>query len=407
MVFRKYIRCLTCDATSTLRVSPGHNPYQKHDFMCPSCDEPIGVGLEVDLINATADFEFYENCEESDEEGKVINLNPHFLVPEESANTDGIFPWMEQVVYIQGYSKVEAIILEDDPIQIQGMPIHMDVYTTIGGLNNVTEIWNSIKKGWSLKNNKKHALSLRQLKKYSPPKFTGSKNLNNVIRDFSYRMILPKMYIYLDQTDLAIEKAKKTNEEEFNRFIEFYKQSLHEEHFKRYLTTYSEYFDNYSEYDQAILYTKNMTPVPEGCIATSHGFNNTKMFYGNAYENYTTNISILACLNNIICGRKFDEFQNMDLNQYLTINKANRGKPFSQNTLLKDFLSCTDSTLRNASHHQSIELIDKGRNVSFRSGGTGQVQVISYSKYIEKCNSLMLFSAALLQLEIKFLEHTE
>jgi hypothetical protein len=149
---------------------------------------------------------------------------------------------------------------------------------------------------------------------------------------------------------------------------------------------------------------KNLATVSEGLVASSYGFHRTKMFYGNAYENYTSNISILACLNNIIAGRPFDQFQSMDLKKYLTINKANRGNPFAENTNLSEFLTCTESTLRNASHHQSMSLINKGKDVQYRSGGTGEFKFISYSKYLEMCSAIVLSTASLYQVEMELYE---
>lgn len=403
MVLRGLLECLTCSANITVRVSVGHNPYQKHDFLCPDCEEPIGLGgVKVDLANASSEFDYYENCEEGSAEGTIINLNPHFVIPEDEASQDLIFSWMFLLEHIKTYSEVmpKAVHKEaENPLFAK------DVYHSLGGLTHITEHWKLIKKGWSLKNNNKNTLSNRYFNKYKPPSFKGRKVFKSVISDFSYRLILPKMYVYLDQAKKSLENAKNINSSELERLASYYFSELHDEHFKRYFETYSEFFNNYSEYDQSILYTKNLAPVPEGCIATSHGFSHTNMFYGNAYENYTTNISVLALINNIIDGRDFDKFKRMDLQKYLTIDKANRGNPFSENPLLNDFLLCTDSSLRNASHHKSMELIDKGRNVKYRSGGTGAIKTISYSEYLQKCNSIALFSAVLLLVEFELLKY--
>ena len=124
------------------------------------------------------------------------------------------------------------------------------------------------------------------------------------------------------------------------------------------------------------------------------------VFFGNAFESLTSNIAILACLNNIHNGRNFDEFETMDLDKYLTINKANRANPFKDTAPYNDLCICLDSTLRNASHHGAMKIDQKGRIIHYRSGGTGSNRNITYKEYIDKCNAIMLSCCALLSMEL-------
>lgn len=169
---------------------------------------------------------------------------------------------------------------------------------------------------------------------------------------------------------------------------------------ERFREIFAEFFRDYSEYDQIILYVKNCVPVPGGCVASSSGFSSTKMYYGNAYEAFTSNIATLACLNNIACGRAFDQFETMTLMKYLTISKANRGNPLKQNPQFSAFLDCLDSQLRNASHHGASKAVKRRTFIEYRSGGTGAKLEISYSKYLEKCGQIALSAAALLMVEL-------
>lgn len=403
MINRGYLKCLTCDFVTTVRVSVGHNSYQRHDFSCPECEEPIGLGMKVDYENITTEFDFLENCEEAFEEGQIVNLNPHFVVPDSCTNSDLSFSWMGQKSYIEKSSQVRAVLIKDE----NESPLYNfnDVYEHLGGLTHCITWWEFIKKGWSLNNNNKSSLSARHLKKYNPPGFKKTKNLSNVLIDFSYRLTLPKMYTYFVNAEHELKRAAKKNIEELKRFAKYYVENLHHEHMNRYFETYSEYFTNYSEYDQVILYVKNLASVPENCVATSYGFERTKMYYGNAYENYTSNLVVLACLNNIINGRGFDQFKAMDLNKYLTISKAKRGNPFLENDKLRVFLSCTENSLRNASHHQAMRLVDNGRNIEYKSDDAGSLNKISYSKYLEKCNEITLSMASLLQIEFQLRDY--
>ncbi len=412
MVIRDYIKCMTCDTAHTVRVSVGHNTIQRHDFSCVECHEPIGIAMNVDLDKVEAEIVCYENCEKSNIEGTVINIDPHFMVDEDLVNEELTFPWMNQAQSLMA-GEIPPILLQDDraarniealtDFKIPGNGIG-DIYEQLGGLTRVTEYWDIVKKAWSLTNKNKTNLAEKVLKKYDPPQFIGKKRFNLVVVDFVYRLTLPRAYPLTDQIISEINKAKSNYPEELSNFIRYYIDNLKDDHMKRYLDCFSEFFDSYSEYDQAILYCKNASSVPDGHIASSYAFNKTKMFYGNAYESFTTNLSVIACLNNILSGRKFDEFSSMDLEKYLTINKANRGNPFKENLSLAPLLECADSSLRNASHHNSMELIEQGKSIRYQSGGTGAIKYISYANYLEKCSQILLSTASLFLFEKELLK---
>jgi hypothetical protein len=105
------------------------------------------------------------------------------------------------------------------------------------------------------------------------------------------------------------------------------------------------------------------------------------MFYGNAFEALTSNVTVLACLNNIMNGRSYDTFDKMDLAKYLTIDKAKRGEPFKDTQPFFDFSRDLDSVLRNASHHGAMKIEQNNQIISYRSGGTGALRTIPYFRY--------------------------
>lgn len=395
LVIRDSLKCLTCDHISTVRVSVGHNSFQRHDFACEGCGEPIGLGMHVNFQDTTTSMEYCENCEKAFEEGTIVNLNPHFLIPESSVNQDLHFSWMHQVFHIQENNSIKPILIKDNskPKFLQ------DIYEELGGLSMANELWGIVKKSWSLHNNKKSSLAERILKKYNAPAFKGKKSLQAVTKDFIYRLTLPKAYILTNLGLESLKEAKDKNLQEFRSFQDYYLKNISNKNTKRYLDTFTDFFENYYEFDQALLYVKNASHVPESHVATSYAFSRTSMFYGNAYENYTTNIAILACVNNIIEGRKFDEFKSITLENYLSSNKANRGKSFSDNENLNPFLDCIDNSLRNASHHRAMEIADHGRKIQYITDSKGTVQTIPYSGYLEKCNQLLLSMASLYLVE--------
>ncbi len=157
-----------------------------------------------------------------------------------------------------------------------------------------------------------------------------------------------------------------------------------------------EYFSCFTDFSQTFTHAQLNIELPPSYEASSSAFSKTKLFYGNAYENLTTNVATLACINNISAGRKFDEFLTMDLKQYLTINKANRCNPFKDVVPLMNIGQCLESTIRNASHHGGMKLINNGRTIQYRSGGNGAQRTMSYLDYTKACNEMVLSTCALL-----------
>ena len=144
--------------------------------------------------------------------------------------------------------------------------------------------------------------------------------------------------------------------------------------------------------------------LPPTFEASSSAFSKTKLFYGNAFENLTTNVATLACINNVASGRRFDEFKTMNLKDYLTINKANRCNPFKDEAVLMNIGNCLDSTIRNASHHGGMKLINNGKKIQYRSGGNGAQRTMSYLDYIKACNEIMISTCALFALELAVMQ---
>lgn len=393
MVVRHLIKCLTCNCPITLRIWVGHNPYQEHSFNCPNCMEEIAVGMEVNEQEFTTKVLCVENSEDGAEEGIIINQSPHFIIPEDKLNEDQSFPWMGEAKRLQ-----EGLELPE--VKEGAGPTGIDAYISLGGVNNITELWKTIKRGWNLAQNNRRELSSEVLSNYKPRGYSGDPEIEPILFDFCHRLLVPRKIRMFDQVAEEIGQLQKNNSEELLEFRRYFVENNYVDHLDRHFTIFSEYFKNYSEFDQTILYTKNDAEVPDGSVATSHAFKNTKMYYGNSFENYTSNISTLACINNLISGRKYDEFQTMDLAKYLTINKARRAEPFSDQEVFTEFSNCLDSTLRNATHHQSAKLVNHGRTVEYRSGGIGAIRRISYSQYLDKCNQIMLASSALLMVEL-------
>ncbi len=194
--------------------------------------------------------------------------------------------------------------------------------------------------------------------------------------------------------------AFRTKPAEFRKFQSYYIQSLLSDHMDRYFDIFSDFFRDFGEFTQTLLLCQYNLPLSESDTSSSAAFPRTKMFYGNAFEALTSNFVVLACLDNIGKARPFDQFEQMDLQKYMTINKANRGNPFMGTSAFAIFAEGLDSTLRNASHHGAIKLNPDRLKINYRSGGTGALHQIRYIEYLYICNDIMLKLAALLMLEL-------
>lgn len=390
MVIRHYITCLTCRFNYTLRVGLGFESLQSHTFQCIECHEDISVSLDVDNKNVTLKFNYVENCEAGNVEGHIYNLHSESVFPESELHRDKAFPWMGDLHTI---SERQQQYIDDNGIVIDKIREKLAMQE----ITPVEDLWKVLKKAWRLDINGRTDLSLQILKEYKVFEFTEEKTLENCLHHLCYRIIDVRGYSILRSTMDVYRNANVTNATEYSRFLDYYTANLQRKYFKNYFNIFSEFFANYSEYNQVILKYKHGISLGENAITGSSAFNKTKMFYGNAFEIYTSSLTVVACINNLNSGRKYDEFESMNLSKYLTVNKARRAEPFKEVNELQIFSDCLESTLRNASHHQSIEL--KGKKVHYRSGGTGEKRTMPYAVYLSKCVDIFVSQCILLMME--------
>lgn len=331
MVVRCYFKCETCGAAHTLRISVGHNTYQEHTFACGKCGEQMTVGMNVDQVNASVKVEPRINCQYGDEEGLIVNLHPEFTVPDDQLHADKVFPWLDhtrtlvsqQMKMLGGTSGFASLEEAQEFARQNKSPL---------------DGWATIKKAWSLINNGRPEIAKLHLEKYNDLGFDSPHELNYVLYHFCAKTLGPAQHaIFTDAVELTAEISRKCPDE-FQVFKQFYLTHWYTDHLHRYYDVMCDYFRDFTEFSQTLLFARYGVPLRDGEKATSSAFKRTKMFYGDAFEALTTNIAVLACLNNINRGRSFDQFEKMDLKKYLTTNKATRGNPFQDATPYFEFV---------------------------------------------------------------------
>jgi hypothetical protein len=411
VIQRLTVSCGTCKTNHTLRISLGTDRYQEHTFPCVNCGEDMSVRLDIDFDDwrrfdnlpafkaPKTKFSTVSNCEVCQTEGTVINLDPNFLVAENSLHKKYYFSSIHQAERLGAFERIEKTKDYFSEKQI------VDIFSLVGGFRNLREKLDFLIKAWSLHNRGKENLALKYLDKLAEDLFDKSYPLHESIIMFSALFIGEERSEEMKTILNEIKEAKSKNSLQYYNFRSYYLKEHVEDCLERHLESFNDYLKNYDDLLQLYLYAKQKQKITEDISLSSKKFRNLKMFYGNIYEHITSSLFILAAINNILSGRNFDIFEEMDLKKYMTINKANRANPFKDRHSFDPVVQCLDSTLRNASHHGAMKLQINSNIIQYRSGGTGALNTISYTEYLQKCNEMMFSSCMLLIVELMILKN--
>lgn len=384
MIFRTNAKCSTCNTTYTLRINVGHNSWQEHTFPCKECSEDIKIALELDFQNISGDIKYLENCAEGQEEGIIINLHPGFLISKGDINKDQTFPGLEQSLEIFNAidpEKLKRKIFKNKQPRILG----------------IADEWKILKKAWSFYKNNQHAF----LEKYLINNFGEEPNsFKEYLFSFTSSMVNKIGMKKVDGVGKLCKQISNKNSSKHKRFLEVFSEEYFDDHLLKYFDIFKEFFDNFSEFNQTLIYSSLGIPFKDDFEATSIGFEKTKMFYGNAYEVLTHNLITLAFISNLEKGRKHDKFESLTLKKYLELDKSSKCGPFKDIPTLMEFGDCLDNQLRNASHHKAIKLDQKTNIVHYTFGKSGNSKTMPYSHYLRKCTDIFINVGSLLNLEL-------
>lgn len=402
MVISECIKCDTCDTLYRLRVGVGVDKFQKHYMDCFECSTPIVFAVRA--VPPSASIQIEENCTlvEFDLNHLVVNFHPACAFNKDRIHDSMYFPSMELIKMIDPYMR---------------KPENARMLSA----SHLFDIPNAPTKWGQLKLISKHIAEGNNKKAQATAKlYMSARNTEiNIYRDDELYSHVALQYEFLDWLfyprihDIArpiIDKITELKKDGLlDAFYDHYKNEFKVENKQKYINIYSDFMSRRDHFGQLIYHARINNDDIEGKIISSKNFDQIRSFYGDAYETLTSNMNVLACLNNIICGRKFDEFLSMSLGKYINdVSKDKKTGPFKDNHLFSAF--CEDdleSTIRNGSHHASIW--HEGETIRYRSGGTGAQREISYTKYIHLCNKLTLkiVSLWIIELHIQYLYEKE
>lgn len=394
MVISQNVECLICTKEYFARVAIGLDSYQKHYFDCLDCQQPIGIAVRSEAPNAR--IEVVENCKLGgfDRNKTIINLHPSFCFPAEKYHDATFFPSIEGLQLLQPHMR------RRDGAFFQDAASQFDI-------PNADELWCKVKAIYQLSHAEGTYKALSKLIKgynlqRNKVKIGNSNCVTyiDVMYEFYDALFYPRVNELYEPIERLIDQLHEAGK--LDDFYNYYRENLREENGLRYLSVFTAYFKHRDILGQLIYRARINNSEVDNLMVGSKNFDSIKLFYGEAYESLTSNFTILACLNNLDSGRKFDEFKKLSLPQYIKdLEKSKKDGPIKGNPLFSRFSECLDSSLRNGSHHASVWR--KGEVIMYRSGGTGAERSMSYSRYLYMCGVLTVSVAALHMVELHLL----
>lgn len=398
MVISQNVKCSICAIEYFVRVGVGGESYQKHYFDCVDCHQTIGIAVRTNPPDAH--IETVENCTLGgfNRDRIVINLHPNFCFHIENYHNPLFFASLDSQGGLPALAKHMRVANDSRFVDLS---LQFDI-------PHASQLWNKVKSIYDLSRiHGKEQLVQKQITEYNQQRnkvrelvgFEKCKCISelDVFEEFYDSLFYPKVNLLFNPVAELIDRLH--DDGQLYDFYGYYVDNLQADNAKRYLSSFTGYFKQRDILGQLIYRARIDSSDVDDLMVGSKNFDVIKLYYDEVYESLTSNFTVLACLNNLASGRKFDEFLTLTLNKYIhDVEKAKKDGPFKSNPLFSAFSDNLDSSLRNGSHHASIWR--DGEIVMYRSGGTGAKHEISYSRYLYLCCSITISLAALHLIEL-------
>ena len=380
MTVRKIIKCETCDQYIIARVLLGHNEHPSYSFNCPHCEEKIIFNLNLFTKEAKYEFIFKENCLDvttekevikGEKEGSIINLSAEIPMSSQFQGQDLPFAaiMLRRQYEMLPKGKLDKLVEKPD--------IHKN--------------WKFLKRSINQTIKGKSKLAKRYIQEY---KFfydhtESDLDIFSQLHDFISIFMMPKKYEYVEKTLDFMHEDQKKYKNEYLDFFKYFTKNLFENNLTKFTDLISQYMKNYESLFPFLFYIRQDKEIPEDICSTSFDFDSLKLFYGQAFELISSLFEFLTIINNIHNSRKFDQLENINLEDYKMTDKAKRNRAFSNNLILSIFSKEFDSSIRNASHHNNFEMKNP-ETIIYKSGKPLKSYELSTREYLIKCNNLFV-----------------
>ena len=367
-----------------LRVQIGHGTHQSHTIHCVRCGEPLTFSLDLDQENTGIAFHLGQNCAAGDsEEGTPVYVSQDMLADPTQIHDPMYFPSI----------KIGEMLIAHP----RGQRLLRDASSTKPGM--ISDLWRQVQKIWRLNNARQYAVANAFAEDFARVHSIERSVLREILFWFGSGIFDPDEALREE-----IRKVASKHQGEFARFLHYYYVKLRPQDRRSLFDIYTKFFDAFGEFAQVLMFVRLGEPLPEHLKTTSTDFMKVQRFYADAYEFFAGNVAMLACINNIRSGRKFDQLANISLSKYLETNKATRRDTFSACPQFMAATSEFDNDIRNASFHNWFFLASDNETIEFRPGGTGRLQTIKYVDYLWKCVKLFEQINDLLMVSVLFEE---
>lgn len=382
MVVRGYIKCSTCGHPHMPRVQVGVDPSQIHVFNCLNCNEPIKLALKANSKNFRVSLVTIENCEEIEEtECTPVYLCADFMAHPDQINERFAFPSMNLLKIFKDSKTIESMT---------------QAASSEKKYHAINDDWLSLEKIWRLINSDKQSIANPLISEFARDHGRQDATFPDILWYF-----LNVLFPLKDELRLELKSIVQTNPSEFKEFLKFYKKELKRHHRRSQFNVMSDYFKAYDQHSQVLMYIRLGTPFSNIGKATLVEFDKVKAFYASAYEFFAGAIVIYTCLNNIKEGRSYNQLKNISFKKYLESDKANRRESIKTNPVFASATEEFDSTIRNGSFHNWFFLHPDNEAIEIRSGGTGELKLITYTEYLYHCGMMFKQFCQLFALELE------
>jgi len=265
-----------------------------------------------------------------------------------------------------------------------------------------SEEWQDLRATWSLTRNGKSVLAERRMAAFMERGTYSERPAGLADWLFQFAGSLGGA-VYAERFEAAFTEVRKASQRPgFQAFADYFGDNLSADHGQRYFELLKAYFAAFGEFSQIHHLVIAGVEIGSDRVATSTHFDATRMFYGNAFEAFASNVETLTALNNLIAGLAYDQLASLSLSDYQKLDKAARFKAFEANGPFAAICDEASSQLRNASHHGGLHFRRKTNSVVYRAGkgGQGAESEMGYAIYLERCSKLLLQSMVLLRIEL-------